>query len=193
MCKGKEPVKFFLPSFYVHLLFLCPNPSRYFALLSFCAHLSSFRDSTRRLLFFLSAHAFLLLVDCIKHRFFAFIQRDWSWNIAIAQVHVCHLGFLSLTTNLFLLHFLFQFFSLIFSLLGFSFFNLFFSIFFFEFFLKNSFVHLHICTCLFFFGVFLQLSCDIDFFDLSCLYAWPHTWRLVTGMSIMPFRVNVHF
>jgi hypothetical protein len=35
--------------------------------------------------------------------------------------------------------------------------------------------------------------------QLSCPYAWPHTWRPVTGMSIMPlglmytFRVNACF
>jgi hypothetical protein len=29
--------------------------------------------------------------------------------------------------------------------------------------------------------------------QLSCLYAWPRTWRPVTGMLIMFFRVNVRF
>jgi hypothetical protein len=35
--------------------------------------------------------------------------------------------------------------------------------------------------------------------QLSCPYAWPHTWHSITGMPIMPLelmyvlRVNVHF
>jgi hypothetical protein len=29
--------------------------------------------------------------------------------------------------------------------------------------------------------------------QLSCPYAWPHTRRPITGMPIMPFRVNVRF
>ncbi len=28
---------------------------------------------------------------------------------------------------------------------------------------------------------------------MSCPYAWPHKWRTVTGMPIMPFRVNVRY
>jgi len=29
--------------------------------------------------------------------------------------------------------------------------------------------------------------------QLSCSYAWPHAWWSVTGMPIMPFRVNVRY
>jgi hypothetical protein len=125
------------------------------------------------------------LTDCTRRRLFAFIQQGQNKSItnAIAQVHACYSRSLFPATNLSLLQFLFQFFFIIFFLLGLSFFNLFFFIFVFELFLKNYFVHLHICACLFFSWTFLQFFCDIDFYFLCAFRRrlfWHALWSSLT-------------
>jgi hypothetical protein len=87
-------------------------------------------------------------MDYTRHPLFAFTQWDWRWSITIGivQVHAHRWSFLFLATNLSLLHFLFQFYSLIFSLLGLSFLKIKILSFF-----RLIFLFIfYICTCLFF-------------------------------------------
>jgi hypothetical protein len=58
-----------------------------------------------------------------------------------------------------------------------------------------------VCVCVFFLFTIVSYGCTpLQHYmsrhytsrQLSCPYAWPHTWWPVTGMPIMSFRVNVH-
>ncbi len=139
-----------MPSFATFFFFALTLAVTFHYFLLVCTFLLSL-NTMRCFLFFLAACAFLLSTDCTRHRLFAFTQQGQGWiiTIAIAQVHSCHSSFFSLATNLSLFHFLFQFFSLIFS----SWFQ--FSQFVLLYFLfcvlknKKSFINLHICACLF--------------------------------------------